>query len=217
MSRFLHPELPRYDECQGRDLKCPFVAEQCHLTLSLSFTDLPYHSNHICDTNWDIMTMTTRVKCCVSQTLTGPPSFPPSPFSLFSLFSPLCRGPKPAKHISKWQLLRLSSKNPRVVDFPRLMWHLWLRNRVEGEKVGPWRTIVVCLGDGREGVKNQNAEDISSQQIDTAPLIPSFFFLSSWTWCALQMAVLSHWPFLESEQIGGGIRGSHNTQARYTP
>lgn len=40
-----------------------------------------------------------------------PPLFHPPPFSIFSLFSPLCRGPKPAKHISKWQLLRLSSKN----------------------------------------------------------------------------------------------------------
>lgn len=42
--------------------------------------------------------------------------------------------------------------------------------------MGPCGTIVVCLRDGREGVKNQIAEDISSQQIDTGPLIPSFFF-----------------------------------------
>lgn len=114
----------------------PFVTERRHLTLSLSFADLPYRSNQICDTNWDIMTMTTRVKCCLRQTLTGSPTFPPSPSSLLSPFSPLCRGPKPANHISKWQLLR-SSKKPRAVDFPRLMWHLWLRNRVEGERWGP--------------------------------------------------------------------------------
>lgn len=69
-----------------------------------------------------------------------------------------------------------------------------------GEKVGPWRTIVVCLRNDREEVKNQNVEDISSQQIDTGPLIPSFFLPSSWTWSALQMVVLSHWSFLESEK-----------------
>lgn len=46
---------------------------------------------------------------------------------------------------------------------------------------GPRGTMAVCLGNGREGVKNQNAEDISSQQIDTGPLIPDFFFPSSWT------------------------------------
>lgn len=66
---------------------------QTHSPLSLgvvtwhspfSFPDLPCHSNQICDTNWVIMTMTTRVKCCVHQTLTGPPTFPPSPSSLFS-------------------------------------------------------------------------------------------------------------------------------------
>lgn len=73
-----------------------------------------------------------------------------------------------------------------------------------GEKVGPWRTMVVCLRKGREGVKNQNVEDISSQQIDTGPLIPSFFLPSSWTWSALQMAALSHWSFLESEKTGEG-------------
>lgn len=129
-----------------------------------SLPDLPYHSNQICDTNWDIMTMTTRVKCCVRQTLTGsppPPPLPhPPPFPLFSLFSPLCRGPKPAKHISKWQLLRLSSKKPRLGDFPRLMWHLWPRNRVEGERWGPmaqWWFVWGGGEDGREGVKNQNA------------------------------------------------------------
>lgn len=115
----------------------PFVAVRCHLTLSLYFTDLPYRFNQICDTNWDIMTMTTRVKCCVRQTLAGSPTYPPSPFSRFSLFSPLCRGPKPAKHISKWQLLR-SSKKPRLVDFPCLMWRLWPRHRMEGESWGPW-------------------------------------------------------------------------------
>lgn len=61
------------------------------------------------------------------------------------------------------------------MDFPRLMWHLWLRNRAEGERWGPGDNGG-CVGDGREGVKNQNVEDISSQQIDTGPLIPGFFF-----------------------------------------
>lgn len=150
--------------------------------------------------------MTTRVKCCVRQTLTGsppPPPLPhPPPFPLFSLFSPLCRGPKPAKHISKWQLLRLSSKKPRLVDFPRLMWHLWPRNRVEGERWGPMAQWWFVWGGGTagKGSRIRMREDISSQQIDTGPLIPGFFFPSSWTWSALQMAVLSHWPFFWSQK-----------------
>lgn len=109
-------------------------------------------------------------------------------------------GPKPAKHICKWQLLRLSSKKPQVVGFPCLMWHLWPCKRVGGVGGALGGTMAVCLRDGREGVKNQNVKDISSQQIDTGPLIPSFFFPSSWTWSALQMAILSHWSFLESEK-----------------
>lgn len=132
--------------------------------------------------------------------------FPSPSDSLAPLFSPLCRGPGPAEHISKWQLLRLSLKKNQVVDFPRLMWHRSLCNRNRGGKVGPCRTMAVCLSDGREGVKNQIVEDISSQQIDTGPLILSFSFPSSWTWSALQMAVVSQWPFLKSEKIGGWAR-----------
>lgn len=73
-----------------------------------------------------------------------PPLLLPPPFSPFSLFSPLYRGPKPAKHIYKWQLLRPASKRPRDVDFPRLMWHHWPRSRMEGERWGPgaqWRFV----------------------------------------------------------------------------
>lgn len=45
--------------------------------------------------------------------------------------------------------------------------------------VAQWR-FVWGLGEaGRQGVKNQNVEDISSQQIDTGPLIlGSLFFFS---------------------------------------
>lgn len=121
-----------------------FVAERCHLTLSFSFADLPYHSNQICDTNWDIVTMTTRVKCCVQQILTGSPTFPPSPRPpppLFSSFAPLCQGPEPAKRISKWHLtayriketLSCGFSSPNVASLPE---H---QCGEEWEKVGPER------------------------------------------------------------------------------
>lgn len=147
--------------------------------------------------------MTTRVKCYVCQILTGSPTFTLSPFSLFSLdcflFTTLCHGPKPAKHISKSQLLHLASKKLWVVGFPCLMWHLWLCNRKEGERL--YGTMLVCLGDGREGVKNQNVGDISTQQIDTGPLIRIFFLSFIWA-SALQMEVLSHWPFPKVKKWG---------------
>ncbi|MEQ2167341.1 hypothetical protein GOODEAATRI_003185 [Goodea atripinnis] len=57
------------------------------------------------------------------------------------------------------------------------MWHLWQPNGVEGDRYGPEGTMEVCLGDGRERVKNQIVKDIST---------------------------LAPWPFLESEKIGGG-------------
>lgn len=74
-----------------------------------------------------------------------------STLPLLTLFSPLCCGPKPAKHISKWQLLRLTSKKPWVVDFPRLMWHFWLLYRIEWERWGPraqWRFVWGMAGKG---------------------------------------------------------------------
>lgn len=99
---------------------------------------------------------------------------------------------------------------------------------MEGEKVGPkGRRVVVAaqwrfvwgLGEaGRQRVKNQNVEDISSQQIDTGPLILGspfflFFFIPFWTPSALQMAVRWLWPFfMESRKkkkrlLKGGDRG----------
>lgn len=101
-------------------------------TLLLSFADLPYRSNQICDTNWDIMTMTTRVKCCARPTPTGPTPLHPRrcfstlpPLSLFFLLS--------AHYVVAPNLLNTFlndsycvplQRDPRVVDFPRLMWHL---------------------------------------------------------------------------------------------
>ena len=40
---------------------------------------------------------------------------------------------------------------------------------------GPWGAMAGCVGDSTEGVKNQNTDDISSQQIDTGPLILLLF------------------------------------------
>lgn len=110
-----------------------------------------------------------------------PPPLPHPPlFPLFSLFSPLCRGPKPAKHISKWQLLRLSSKKPRLVDFPRLMWHLWLRNRVEGERWGPMaQWWFVWGGGGRQG-RGQESEcerTLAVSRLIQDHWFPASFFL----------------------------------------
>lgn len=71
--------------------------------------------------------------------------------------------------------------------------------------MGPRETMEVCLGDGSEGVKNQKVEDISSQQIDTAPLIPSVFFPSLLDMiciangCSVALAF-----FLESVRKDGG-------------
>lgn len=186
----------------------PFVTGRCHLTLSLSFPDLPYHSNQICDTNWDIMTMTTRVKCCVHQTLTGPPTFPPSPSpSLFSLFSPLCCGPKPAKHISKWQLLRLASKKPWVVDFPRLMWHLWLHYRIKWERWGPRAQWGFVWGMAGKGSKIRMWRTLAVSRLIQDHWFPASFFLPpghdlhcKWRFCRFGL-------FLESEKIGGVERG----------
>lgn len=110
-----------------------------------------------------------------------PPPLPHPPlFPLFSLFSPLCRGPKPAKHISKWQLLRLSSKKPRLVDFPRLMWHLWPRNRVEGERWGPMaQWWFVWGGGGRQG-RGQESEcerTLAVSRLIQDHWFPASFFL----------------------------------------
>lgn len=207
---------------------------RCHVSSSLSVSAVTWHS--------PFLLLIYRIRLTRLVTQIGilwqwPPGlnavftkqclipllFHPPPPPLFSLLGPLCQSPKPAKHTSKWHLLRPSSKKPWAVGFPCLMWHLWWSNRVEGGRWGPSGTMVVCLGDGRQGVKNQNVEDISSQQIDTGPLIPGFSFLSSWTWSALQMAALLLWPFLESkkdwrgEVWAEGIRGSHNTQTLYTP
>lgn len=84
--------------------------------------------------------------------------------------------------------------------------------------------MAVCLGDGREGVKNQNVEDISSQQIDTGPLIPASFFLPpghdlhcKWRFCRIGL-------FLESEKSGGwrgvrrsGVPTSHSSSCSPSP
>lgn len=145
-----------------------------------------------------------------------PPLFRPPPFSLFLFtifFSP--HGPKPAKHVSKWQLPRLASKKPWVVDFPCLMWHLWLCNRIEGERL--YGTMLVCLGDGGEGVKNQNVGDTSTQQIDTGPLI-RFFFSLSFIWAsALQMEVLSHWLFSKVKKWGARGRNGRSSVPTHRP
>lgn len=214
MKGLIHPALLRYDECWGCDF-LPFVTERCHLTLSLSFTDLPYHSNHICDTNWDIMTMTTRVKCCVRPTLTGSPAFPPSPFSLFSLFSPLCCGPKPAKHISKWQLLPLSSKKPRVVDFPRLMWHLWLRNRMEGERWGPMAQWRFVWGTAGKGSRIRMWRTLAVSRLIQDHWFPASLFLPPGhdLHCKCSVALAFFWSQKRLGGLSGEIGGSHNTQA----
>lgn len=69
--------------------------------------------------------------------------------------------------------------------------------------------MAVCLGDGREGVKNQNVEDISSQQIDTGPLIPASFFLPHMICIAngSSVALAFFWSQKRVEG-GGGVRRS---------
>lgn len=68
-----------------------------------------------------------------------------------------------------------------------------------------------------EGVKNQNVEDISSQQIDTGPLIPGFFFFFPFLLdmiCIANGGPVALAFFWSQEKLGKGeIGGSHNTQA----
>lgn len=63
-----------------------------------------------------------------------------------------------------------------------------------------------CVGDGRVGVGNQNADDISSQQIDTGPLIPlspGHDLNCKWRQCSV--------AFLESADILRRGERSHST------
>lgn len=95
-----------------------------------------------------------------------------------------------------------------------------------GPEGGGWRRrhngcLSGGLGEaGRQGVKNQNVEDISSQQIDTGPLILGSLFSPpppsghdlhcKWRFCRTGLF------FLESKKNPsekGEIGGSHNTQA----
>lgn len=62
--------------------------------------------------------------------------------------------------------------------------------------------MAVCLGEGREGVKNQNVEDISSQQIDTGPLIPASLFLPPGHDLHCKCKFCRIGLFLESEKNG---------------
>lgn len=147
--------------CSGRwrsSNLLPFVTGHQH---HHSLHDLPYHFNQISDTNWDIMTMTKGVKCYVCRMLTGLPSlaFPPSYFLILFFFSLLFWGPKPAKHISKWQLLLLTSKKLGVVDFarpnvaslrteeerwgPRGQWWFVWGMAGKGSRIRMWRTLAV--------------------------------------------------------------------------
>lgn len=75
--------------------------------------------------------------------------------------------------------------------------------------MGPCGTMGVCLRDGREGVKNQIVENISSQQIDTGPLIPSVFFsfLLDMICIANGSSVALAFSEVKKDWTGGGVGG----------
>lgn len=88
------------------------------------------------------------------------PNFSTLPLSRSFLFSAYYFwGPRPAKHISKWQLLLLTSKKLGVVDFPRpnvaslrteeerwgprgQWWFVW-GTAGKGSRIRMWRTLAV--------------------------------------------------------------------------
>lgn len=97
----------------------------------------------------------------------------------------------------------VSSKKPRVVDFPRLMWHLWVCNRVEGQRWGPRAQWWFVWGTAGKGSRIRMWRTLAVSRLIQDHWFPASFFLPpghdlhcKWQFCRIGL-------FLESEKIGG--------------